>query len=256
MRLAFQSLSLQFPIAEGGSLPVLDKITASVEEGEFICLLGPSGCGKSTLLNVVAGLLSPTEGSVVIGDVEITAGARALPSGIGYVFQEPRLLDWMSVEKNLLLTLKPLGLPAAERAALIRRYLDMVGLYAFKDTYPQRLSGGMQSRISLIRALIISPQIILMDEPLNSVDAITAMRIRGEFVRLLEAARPTILFVTHNIGEAVYFADRIFLMTNRPTSIYREIRVTLPRPRSTTSRELTELEAEIGRILVEEILPD
>jgi NitT/TauT family transport system ATP-binding protein len=240
-----EGLSLSFPDKSGGRLPVLDRISFNVEPGEFVSLLGPSGCGKSTLLNIAAGLLAPDDGVMRVGDVTIRAGSRVQPPRVGYVFQSPRLLNWLTVEENIALVLEAAGTPRAQWEGVIDRYLGMVGLLEFKRKHPLELSGGMQHRVALVRALAIEPQIILMDEPLGALDAITAHRVRHDLIRLWQASGATVLYVTHNIAEAVQLSDRVLLLYDRPTSVYRDVPIPLARPRQAADPALIALEASI-----------
>ncbi len=242
-----EGLSLSFPAKDGRRLPVLDKISFDVAPGEFVSLLGPSGCGKSTLLNIAAGLLAPDDGVMRIGDLTIRAGTRAAPPRVGYVFQSPRLLNWMTVAENIALVLDAAGTPKARWDELIDRYLGMVGLRDFRDKHPLELSGGMQHRVALVRALSIEPQIILMDEPLGALDAITAHRVRQDLVKLWQASGATVLYVTHNIAEAVQLSDRVLLLYERPTSVYRDVPIDMARPRLQGDPRLVEIEAHITR---------
>jgi NitT/TauT family transport system ATP-binding protein len=240
-----QGLSLAFPDRDGGRLPVLDNVTFDVGPGEFVSLLGPSGCGKSTLLNIAAGLLAPDAGVMRIGDLVIRAGSRVQPPRIGYVFQSPRLLNWLTVAQNITLVLEAAGTPRAHWDEIIDRYLDMVGLRGVRDKHPLELSGGMQHRVALVRALAIEPQIILMDEPLGALDAITAHRVRQDLVRLWQASGATVLYVTHNIAEAVQLSDRVLLLYDRPTSVYRDVPIGVERPRHQSDPRLMDLTSEI-----------
>jgi NitT/TauT family transport system ATP-binding protein len=240
-----EALSLSFPDKAGGRLPVLDRISFDVEPGQFVSLLGPSGCGKSTLLNIAAGLLAPDGGVMRIGDIAIRSGAPAQPPRVGYVFQSPRLLNWMTVAKNIAFVLKAAGTPPGRWDEIIDRYLGMVGLSDFRDKRPLELSGGMQHRVALVRALAIEPEIILMDEPLGALDAITAHRVRQDLVRLWQASGATVLYVTHNISEAVQLSDRVLLLYDRPTKVYKDVPIGLKRPRQQGDPRLVELEASI-----------
>jgi NitT/TauT family transport system ATP-binding protein len=240
-----EGLSLSFAARDGSRLPVLDNISFDVGPGEFVSLLGPSGCGKSTLLNIAAGLLAPDGGVMRIGDLEIRAGTRAQPPRVGYVFQSPRLLNWLTVAENISLVLDAAGTPRERWNDIIDRNLAMVGLREFRDKHPLELSGGMQHRVALVRALAIEPQIILMDEPLGALDAITAHRVRDDLVRLWQASGATVLYVTHNIAEAVQLSDRVMLLYERPTSVYRNVPIPLPRPRQAADPKLIELSASI-----------
>jgi NitT/TauT family transport system ATP-binding protein len=226
-------------------LPVLDGLSLDVAPGQFVSLLGPSGCGKSTLLNVVAGLLAPDAGHVRVGDELIAPGSRVQPRGVGYVFQSPRLLNWLTVADNLTLVLEAAGVPRAKWDALIDHYLDLVGLRAFKRHHPLELSGGMQHRVALIRALAIGPSVILMDEPLGALDAITARRVRDDLVRLWQESGATVLYVTHNIAEAVYLSDRVLLLYARPTRVYRDVPIPVERPRHYGDPRLVAIENDV-----------
>jgi NitT/TauT family transport system ATP-binding protein len=238
-------LHLSFRGRDRAPLPVLDGMQFDVVPGEFVSLLGPSGCGKSTLLHVVAGLLAPDAGSVRVGDDVIGPGSRIRPRGVGYVFQSPRLLNWLTVADNLAVVLEAAGLPRAKWDPLIDHYLDLVGLSAFKRHHPLELSGGMQHRVALVRALAIAPRVILMDEPLGALDAITARRVRDDLVRLCQESGATVLYVTHNIAEAVYLADRVLLLYARPTRVYRDVPIPVERPRHHGDPRLVALETAI-----------
>jgi NitT/TauT family transport system ATP-binding protein len=240
-----EGLSLSFPARDGTCLPVLDNVSFDVGPGEFVSLLGPSGCGKSTLLNIAAGLLAPDAGVMRIGDLVIRAGSSHVPPRVGYVFQSPRLLNWLTVAQNINLVLDAAGTPRKRWDEIIDHYLGMVGLRDFRDKYPLELSGGMQHRVALVRALAIEPQILLMDEPLAALDAITAHRVRQDLLRLWQASKATVLFVTHNIAEAVQLSDRVMLFYDRPTSVYRDVVIPFDRPRRNTDPKLLELEAAI-----------
>jgi NitT/TauT family transport system ATP-binding protein len=240
-----EGVSLSFPARDGSRLPVLDNVSFDVAPGQFVSLLGPSGCGKSTLLNIAAGLLAPDTGMMHVGDVTIRPGNRFIPPRVGYVFQSPRLLNWLTVAQNIELVLEAAGTPRDTWDSVIDRYLNMVGLGDFKHKHPLELSGGMQHRVALVRALAIEPQIILMDEPLGALDAITAHRVRNDLIRLWQASGATVLYVTHNIAEAVQLSDRVLLLYDRPTSIYRDVPIEVSRPRRHPDPKLLEIEAAI-----------
>lgn len=240
-----EGLTLSFAAKDGSCVPVLDNVSFDVGPGEFVSLLGPSGCGKSTLLNIAAGLLRPDSGVMRIGDLVIHAGSALVPPRVGYVFQSPRLLNWLTVAENINLVLEAAGTPRERWREIIEHYLGMVGLRDFQNKYPLELSGGMQHRVALVRALAIEPQILLMDEPLGALDAITAYRVREDLVRLWQASKATVLFVTHNIAEAVQLSDRVMLFYDRPTSVYRDVPIPFERPRRGADPKLIELEAEI-----------
>ncbi len=240
-----EKLSLSFPDRSGARLPVLDNISFDVAPGEFVSLLGPSGCGKSTLLNIAAGLLAPDAGAMRVGDLVIRAGRLVQPPRVGYVFQSPRLLNWLTVEENIELVLDAAGTPRDKWEGIIGHYLGMVGLKDVRHKRPLELSGGMQHRVALVRALAIEPQIILMDEPLGALDAITAHRVRHDLIRLWQASGATVLYVTHNIAEAVQLSDRVLLLYERPTSVYRDVPIGVERPRHHSDPRLAELESAI-----------
>lgn len=240
-----EGLCLSFPGPDGARMPVLDRITFKVGPGEFVSLLGPSGCGKSTLLNIAAGLLQPDDGEMRIGDLVIRAGSEVRPPRVGYVFQNPRLLNWLTVSENIELVLDAAGTPRDRWGGIVDHFLGMVGLRDVKDKFPLQLSGGMQHRVALVRALAIEPEIILMDEPLGALDAITAHRVRHDLIRLWEASGATVLYVTHNIAEAVQLSDRVMLLYDRPTHVYKDVPITLPRPRLAADPRMIALEAAI-----------
>jgi NitT/TauT family transport system ATP-binding protein len=206
-----------------GSLDVLRDVNATIEQGEFVSIVGPSGCGKSTLLDIIAGMKEYDRGTIE----DDGGGERS------FVFQSPRLLDWRTVEQNLRLVLKPTAVPESEYDRLITEYLDMMNLGDIRDSHPRELSGGMQSRVSLIRGLIVPSDLILMDEPLGDIDELTARKIREELLELRkqEGTDKTIIYVTHNIFEAVYLSDRIMVMGEKPTNITDVLEVNIERPR-------------------------
>src|SRR6185295_13658699 len=190
--------------------------------------VGPSGCGKSTLLNIIAGIESYDDGSVTVLP---RAGAADHEPRIAYVFQSPRLLNWLTVQGNLEFVLEAQGVPREQWQERVTRHLEMVGLGGQQQNYPLNLSGGMQQRVAIARALAIEPDILLMDEPFSHLDAITARKLRFDLMEILARARPTILFVTHDLSEAVFLSDRIYMMKTRPAVIFKEVAIDFPRPR-------------------------
>ncbi|HEY6033744.1 MAG TPA: ABC transporter ATP-binding protein [Kofleriaceae bacterium] len=208
----------------------------SVDEGEFVCVVGPSGCGKTTLLKCIAGLLRPTRGEVTLRGRRVTGP----PEEMALVFQDysRSLLPWASVRDNVLLPLRHKKLSRGQRNDLVVEALDAVGLYGFSGHYPWQLSGGMQQRVAIARALAYQPSILLMDEPFASVDAQTRGELEDLVLRVREKYGITILFVTHDIDESVYLADRVVVLTHSPTEVKEIVPVDLPRPRDqiTTSR--------------------
>lgn len=212
---------------KGKRLEVLDDISLTVAANEFVVIVGASGCGKSTLLRLVAGLDHANSGVVRVGGVAVEG--PALDRGI--VFQDHRLLPWLTAEENVAAALIARGVPKAERLAVARRYLSLVGLAGFEAAYPAQLSGGMAQRAAIGRALANDPAILLLDEPLGALDALTRLRLQKEIARLSAENPKTIILVTHDIEEAVFFADRIVVMDANPGRIRHIIPVDLPRPR-------------------------
>jgi NitT/TauT family transport system ATP-binding protein len=220
---------------DGKRTPVLEDINLEVTEGEFVCLLGPSGCGKSTLLNILAGFLSPTDGEVSASG-EIVRGPD--PRRI-FVFQERGVFPWLTVEGNIAFGLQKL--PRAERAHRVHHYIQMVGLEGFEKTYPPELSGGMKQRLEVARALAVNPDMLFLDEPFGALDSITRLNMRAELLRIWVAERKTIIFVTHDIDEAVQLADRVVVMSARPATIQEIVPISIPHPRDLSSPQYLEL---------------
>jgi NitT/TauT family transport system ATP-binding protein len=220
---------------DGKSVPVLEDINLDVSEGEFVCLVGPSGCGKSTLLNVTGGFLSPTSGSVTI-DGQAVHGPD--PRRI-LVFQERGVFPWLTVEGNIGFGLSKLS--RAEREERITHYVQMVRLEGFEQTYPSDLSGGMKQRLQVARALAVNPDILYLDEPFGALDSVTRLIMRGELLRIWQTERRTIIFVTHDIDEAVQLADRVVVLSSRPAKIEDILTVDIPHPRNISSRRYLEL---------------
>ncbi|MDP3690629.1 ABC transporter ATP-binding protein [Bradyrhizobium sp.] len=203
----------------------LGPLDLDVRKGEFVSLLGPSGCGKSTALRLIAGLSAPTSGSVSV--VQASDGAR-----IGFVFQEPTLMPWASVRENVRLPLKLSRVPAAQAAMRVGAALARVGLADFADAFPRELSGGMKMRVSLARALVTDPDILLMDEPFAALDEITRFRLNNDLLALWRSLNKTVIFVTHSVFESVYLSQRVIVMTARPGRIGAEFRIEAPEPRA------------------------
>jgi NitT/TauT family transport system ATP-binding protein len=223
-----RSVSMVYPTRDKGAVRALLDFDLRVEDGEFVTLVGPSGCGKSTVLKLVAGLLMPTTGRVVVRGEAVTAPRREM----GFVFQTPVLLPWRTVRDNVLLPIDMLGQPVQAHAARADALLEKVGLADFHKARPWELSGGMQQRVGICRALIHDPSTLLMDEPFAALDAMTREALGIELLRVWDERRQTVLFVTHSIPEAVLLADRVVVMTPRPGRIAGVVRIDLPRPRS------------------------
>jgi NitT/TauT family transport system ATP-binding protein len=202
----------------------LRQVSLDVADGEFVAIVGPSGCGKSTLLKLVAGLLKPSSGGVRLRGEAVTGPRR----DIGYVFQRAALLEWRSARRNILLQGEMRRMPAARARARTAQLIEMTGLTGFEDAYPHELSGGMQQRVALCRALLHEPPVLLMDEPFGALDALTREQMNVELNRIWRETRTTVLLVTHSIAEAAYLANRIVVMTERPGTVAEVIDVGLP----------------------------
>lgn len=211
----------------GGTLTALDGIDLDVADGEFVALVGPSGCGKSTLLNIAGGLMSPSAGSVTVGGERLEGPRR----DIGMMFQRPVLFPWRTVLENVLLPAEVFRLDRTEYRRRALEVLALTGLEEFAGSYPYQLSGGMQQRAALGRVLLCEPALLLMDEPFGALDEFTREALNIELMRISAAGRKTVLFVTHNINEAVFLADRVVAMTPRPGRVARVVDVPFPRPR-------------------------
>lgn len=237
-KLQVQHLGMVFE-RDGEAISVLEDINLEVSEGEFVCIVGPSGCGKSTLLNVLAGFLSSTSGSVTI-DGETVSGPD--PRRI-LVFQERGVFPWLTVEGNIGFGLSKL--PRAQREQRIAHYVQTVRLQGFEKAYPSDLSGGMKQRLQVARALAVNPDILYLDEPFGALDSITRVIMRGELLRIWQTERRTILFVTHDIEEAVQMADRVVVLSSRPARIKDILNIDIPHPRNISSPRYLELRDEL-----------
>jgi ABC-type nitrate/sulfonate/bicarbonate transport system ATPase subunit len=227
--ISFRDVSKHFPAADGSRLEVLRDVSFDVRIGDVVAILGPSGSGKSTLLNMAAGLIFPDAGQVVVMGQSTDAAVDW--SHVGYMFQDDRLLPWRVAVRNVALALEAGSMPAAERLRRARAVLDLVGLGGFEHSYPHQLSGGMRSRVALARSLVGEPQILLMDEPFSRLDAQTRSSMHRELLRIHAMRAMTILFVTHDVEEAVVLADHVVMMSARPGRVRRTIDITLPQPR-------------------------
>jgi len=256
-------LGVTFPDSTGG-LEALDEINFSVCPQEFVCVIGPSGSGKSTLLRVLAGLLRPTQGEVLFsvaddaqfsagGDVPLRAAEAAVPRGrgtppgsrigggvaaprLGVVFQQANLMPWRTVLENITLPLELRGVEAAQARRLAAEWVERMGLQGFEQAWPRTLSGGMAQRVAIARALIEDPDLLLLDEPFGSLDALTRERMGNDLLELWEKRRKTVIMVTHSISEALLLADRVLVFSPRPARVSLDLAVDLPRPRSEALR--------------------
>ncbi len=229
-KLDIQDLSIYFD-----DLHVLDNISFQMAEGDFVSLLGPSGCGKSTLLNLVAGLLAPTSGTISRDGIPVTAPGpdRSM------VFQDDAVFPWYTVAQNVEYGLRVKGVEKTERRAKAQSFVDLVGLTGREDAYPYQLSGGMRKRVDVARALAAEPDVLLMDEPFASLDAMTKTRLQAEFLRIWEDSRATVLFVTHDVEEALYMSERVFVMSTEPGRLFHQTDVPFPHPRGVSLRTST-----------------
>ncbi|MSO19843.1 MAG: ABC transporter ATP-binding protein [Acidobacteria bacterium] len=234
---------------ETGSTLALDKINLNVKEGEFLCVVGPSGCGKSTLLNIMAGLDQPTSGQIYTSGKRIDGPVH----GTILIFQDLALFPWLNVRQNVEFGMRMKGIPAAERRDRARRFLQLVHLSKFEESYIHELSGGMRQRVALARALVLEPAVLLMDEPFAALDAQTRDRLHDELERVWQETRSTIIFVTHNMREAVRLGDRVVLLTFRPGRVKSAFFIELPRPRQLEDPELAVVARRLMAQLREEI---
>ena len=244
-KIAVRGIWMTFPAKDRGSqdVHVLEDFSLDVREGEFICLVGPSGCGKSTLLNIAGGFLKATEGEMLIDDRPVTGPD---PKRI-FIFQENGVFPWMTVEENVGFGVKRPS--EAERLEVVRHYIEMVGLTGFDRAYPQELSGGMKQRVEIARALAAEPDVLFMDEPFGALDYLTRLRLRHELTQIWQRERRTVLFVTHDVEEAVQLADRVVVMGKRPSRIQSILPVPVARPRDLDDPVCRELRDEIFGIM-------
>ena len=227
-RIQIQNLSKEFIGPKGITFPALDRVSAEIHDQEIVCLLGPSGCGKSTLLDIIAGFEAPNQGTVsVSGQIVTHPGPdRAM------VFQTPALLPWFTVIDNITLGVKCRGMPRDQFSRAAAEYITAIGLQGFEHHYPYQLSGGMRQRVSIARALLGQPEVLLLDEPFGALDAQTRLTMQELLLGIWDKFRPTIVFVTHDVEEAVFLASRVLVMSARPGRIREEVVVPIPRPRT------------------------
>jgi len=241
-RISVEALDKRFKTATTDVVAV-DNVSFEVRQGEFVALLGPSGCGKSTILNMVAGLLPRTGGRIRIDADEVVPGE--VNRKVGYVFQRDTVFPWRTAEANIGYGLEIAGVPRAERQAKVARAIETAGLSGFAKSYPRMLSGGMRQRVALMRTLIMEPEILLMDEPFGALDTHTKLEMHKTLLEIWERERQTVLFVTHDLGEALTLASRIILLSARPGRLKEDFEVPFARPRDAVSLRETE---EFGRL--------
>ncbi len=240
--ISLTGVSKTFPRPDGTPLDVLDGVSFDAPDGSFSAILGPSGCGKSTILALIAGLDQPTSGSIRVGGRPLSGAAPR----IGLVFQRPRLLQWRRVSENVTLPLER-ECGREERQDRARRYLDLVGLDGYADYYPAQLSGGMQQRAAIARALAIEPDILLMDEPFSGLDEMTARKMRQELIRIWRETGKTIVFVTHSIGEAVFLSEQVLMIGHKPAAVRKRAAIDLDYPREYGDPAMFEIETGLTR---------
>ena len=228
-----------------GDIEVHDKVEFTVRDNEFLCICGPSGCGKTTLLDILAGIMNPTEGEVLIHGEPVDPKRQ----NIAFVFQEPSTLPWLNVWENIAIGLRIKQRPAAEVRRVVDDIIDFVRLKGFEKYYPHQISGGMKQRVAIARAFATDADVILMDEPFVSLDQPTRERMQHEVLNIWKHRKRTIIFVTHNLEEAVFLGDRMIILSARPARIEADIAVALPRPRDTLSPEFTQLRSRCAQIL-------
>jgi len=254
-KLEVRDLSKSFRRAKGDPVRVIDGLSFAVADLEFLAIIGPSGCGKSTVLRLIDGLIEPDRGAIYLNGRQVTGSGQ----GRGMVFQSFDLFPWRTALNNVEFGLELQGIPRAERRAKSREYIALVGLQGFEDAYPHELSGGMQQRIGLARALAIRPEVLLMDEPFGSLDVQTRDLLQDQLLHIWERDKKTAIFVTHSIEEAIYLADRILVFSASPASIELTVSVPFPRPRNEdmkTSPEFLEIRRNIWRVLKKDALAE
>lgn len=236
VEIKIEDVSMVFQDKNGG-VPVtaLKNVNLDIREGEFISLLGPSGCGKTTLLRIIADLLQPSSGNVSVRG-QSPRDIR-LQKKYGFVFQNPVLYDWRTVRRNVCMPMELLGMKKADRTARVTEMLDLVGLSKFGKHYPYELSGGMQQRVGIARALAIRPEILLMDEPFSALDEFTREKLHVDLLDIWRKTNKTVVFVTHNISEAIFLSDRVVVLSPHPGRVSAVIDIDIPRPRSMESKQ-------------------
>ena len=247
-KIVVSNLTKHFLLADGSRLDVIGGLNFEMEEGEFLSILGPSGCGKSTLLSILAGIEAPSG-----GEIEVSGRALAPRNNgirLGFVFQQPRLLNWRSIRDNIRLPLEHGALSGEEQLNTAQRYLELVRLKGFENYFPLQLSGGMQQRAAIARALAIEPEVLLMDEPFSSLDELTARKMRAELIRIWRETGKTIIFVTHDIFEAVYLSQKLLVVTERPARTYDRIDVDVGYPRDYDDDRLFEIAKKVSRLFL------
>ena len=244
--IVLDNIGMTYKTNDGKDVTALTSVSLDINKGEFISLLGPSGCGKTTLLRIIADLLQPTQGTITVGG-ETPRQAR-LKQRYGIVFQSAVLYDWRTVKKNVMLPLEIMHIPKDQRAERAEKMLELVGLTDFADHYPNQLSGGMQQRVGIARALALQPEILLMDEPFSALDEFTREKLHMDLLKIWRKTNKTILFVTHNIQEAVFLSDRVCVLSPHPGRLSAVVDIDLPRPREMDIKNTPEFTALVAKV--------
>ncbi len=242
-----ENLSVQFPDKNGGEPVIaLQDINLEIKPGEFVSLVGPSGCGKTTLLRTIADLQQPTSGTISIRG--LTPREIRLQQKFGIVFQNPVLYDWRTVRRNVCMPMEIMGIPKKERTARVTQMLELVGLYNFGKKHPHELSGGMQQRVGIARALALRPEILLMDEPFSALDEFTKEKLHLDLQNIWSKTKKSIVFVTHNIQEAVFLSDKVVVLSPHPGRVSAVVDINLPRPRGLEVRDTVEFNSLVSKV--------
>ena len=251
-KLSITGLQKSFEVNEGfgrtRTVNAIDEVDLDIEDGEFVCVIGPSGCGKSTMLMIVAGLYPKTAGDITLD------GAPLIGPGLnrGVVFQDFALFPWLTVSGNILYGVKQKRVPTAQHQAIVEHYIDMMSLAGFEETFPYRLSGGMKQRVAIARALALDPELLLMDEPFGALDAQTRTTLQKVLVEVWQQTRKTVMFITHDVREATFLADRVIVMSARPGRITNEVCIDLARPRDILAPAFVETERKLAGLIQEQ----
>ena len=242
-----ENLSVQFPDKNGGEPVIaLQNINLEIKPGEFVSLVGPSGCGKTTLLRTIADLQQPTSGTISIRG--LTPREIRLQQKFGIVFQNPVLYDWRTVRRNVCMPMEIMGIPKKERTTRVTQMLELVGLYNFGKKHPHELSGGMQQRVGIARALAIRPEILLMDEPFSALDEFTKEKLHLDLQNIWSKTKKSVVFVTHNIQEAVFLSDKVVVLSPHPGRVSAVVDINLPRPRGLEVRDTVEFNSLVSKV--------
>ncbi|SFA83753.1 NitT/TauT family transport system ATP-binding protein [Rhizobium sp. NFR07] len=245
-KISFRNVRKTFEIAGNAAFTALEGLNLDIEDGEFITVVGPSGCGKSTAMNIAAGLTAPSSGQVLVDDVSVTGPGPER----GVIFQQYALFPWLTVRENVEFGLTISGKSKAERRRIADHFIDLVGLTDFANSLPKTLSGGMKQRCAIARAYAVNPKILLMDEPFGALDALTRVQLQDQLLAMWSKERRTVMFITHDVDEAVYLASRVVVMAARPGRLHKVVDVDLPYPRTEEMRlssEFSELRNEVWR---------